>query len=230
MKEYCLVPKSTAEKFLRESPQQSSGATQKQEKKKLVVTNIPASQRKKKNKEVKSLPREASKKKKRKTQPQRDAMIENIDLPPTALKRPHLISSTSKSFSPEAKPTIDHAIDVRIKGVPDRQYVKAMLSLMRNTPGVSWDINGNLYEPIRNFNIIDILKTLSDGKDKKGFSADDVPFIKMLFHSANLDSSFVRSNKAKKQLFGGGIQIRPRPRPPPMFATAQARTMPWEGY
>lgn len=110
----------------------------------------------------------------------------------------------------------------------DRQYVKAMLSVMRSTSGVSWDRNGNFYEPIRNFIIIDILKTLSDRKDKKGFNVEDVPFIKVLFYSANLDPSFIRSNKAKKQF--GGFQSRTRPSPPPVFSTAHARGMPWESY
>ena len=100
-----------------------------------------------------------------------------------------------------------------------------MLSFIKSAPGVSWDSNGNLLEPIRNFNIIDILQKMSSPSDKIGFEKLDVPFIKMLLHSVGLDSSFIRNSAAKRQLFGGGgggVGGNP--------SKARARKVSWVGY
>ena len=157
--------------------------------------------------------------------PRQTSVARNIKFPPKVKmlmmkNRP----ATASVSSIDSRPNLDHLINIASKSGTKREYIRSFLSLLRNTPGISWDSSGNLFEPFRNFNIINILNTLSDVGDKKGFEKEDVPFIKMILQGASLDSSFIRNNKAKKQLMGGS-KLEPFP---PFLA--QAQKTPWEKY
>lgn len=169
-----------------------------------------------------------------------DVLTQNNHPPSIAAIGPR---TTFPTNTIDSKPAIDNRIDVRMKAT-QRDYAKAFLALMKHTPGITWDTNENLLSPINNFNVTDILQTC-DVNSKLGFKADDIPFIKMLFHNTNLDLSFIRDNKARKQLFGGGgghggggggggrrsALIRAKPRPTPSFsAPARMPGMTWENY
>ena len=132
--------------------------------------------------------------------------------------RPTTATATTESTDP--RPNLDNLINISAKAATTKEYIKSFLALLKNTPEISWDSSGNLLEPFRNYNIINILKTLSNAGDKKGFQTEDVPLIRMILHSASMDPSFIRNNKAKKQLMGGSK--------PPLFA--QARNVQWERY
>lgn len=230
MRQFCLIPRATAEQFLHKSSTGShaikrNGRTDKEKKEKV----------RKPTRHLTDKPATAFKNVKRRSR--QDILTQNTQPPSVATISPR---STPPTNTIDPKPPLDNRIDARMKAT-QRDYVKAFLSLMKHTPGIMWDTTGNLLSPITNFNIIDILQTLSDTNSKLGFKADDVPFIKMLLHNTNLDPSFIRNTKAKRQLFGGGggargggrtsAPIRTKPRPTPSFsAPAQMMGMRWENY
>lgn len=228
MKEYCLIPKSTAEQFLLKSSTGSRNIKRNrktdEEKKEKRVRKPLSGSTVKASTALKNIKRRAL----------QDVLTPNNHPPSIAAIGPR---TTFPTNTIDSKPAIDNRIDVRMKAA-QRDYAKAFLALMKHTPGITWDTNGNLLSPINNFNVIDILQTLSDVNSKLGFKADDIPFIKMLFHNTNLDPSFIRNNKARKQLFGGGggggrrsAPIRAKPRPTPSFsAPARMPGMTWENY
>ena len=129
-------------------------------------------------------------------------------------------TATTTMNSTDPRPNLDHLINIKAT-VNTREYLRSFLSLLKSTPGISWDSRGNLLEPLRNFNIIIILKTLSDAGDKKGFEKEDIPIIRMILYSANIDPSFIRSNKTKKELMGWS-KVTP--------LLAHAQKLAWEKY
>ena len=141
------------------------------------------------------------------------------------MNRPTTKSTTATNSTTSAiadsRPNLDNLVNISAKAATSKEYIKSFLSLLRNTPEISWDASGNLLTPFRNYNIINILKTLSNvGDKKKGLEEKDVPFIRMILHRANLDPSFIRNSKAKKQLMGGAK----------LLPLAQAQKMRWERY
>ena len=149
-------------------------------------------------------------------------VAKDASLPPKVklmmMNRPTSTSTATDATDP--RPNLDNLINISAKAATTKEYIKSFLSLLRNTPEISWDAGGNLLKPFRDYNIINILKTLSSAGDKKGFENKDVPFIRMILHGASMDPSFIRNNKAKKQLMGGSK--------PPLFA--QTQKLQWERY
>lgn len=227
MKEFCLIPKTMAERFLTQdlggennhntdNNSNSKPRTKSQRNKKKTLAHSSSQTNKKKG----SLTNTSRGKKASQTQQHqsKQAMPTSTDIsfPPRATRPP--------VAGNDPRPSLNHLIDVKISKESQKDYIKSMLYMMSRSPGVSWDTSGNLLEPIRNFNIINILKTLGDGSDRTGFPKNDIPLIRMLLHS--VDPSFIRSNKVKKQLLLGGSKFSFSP--PSSFAQAQRKS--WEKY
>ena len=235
MKEFCLVPKAIAERFLRPSP--TTGSDCKKNSNNDVNnnrnTNKPVKNLKRissahktthllpiafegksnnKNNNIHRQHRRVPKQNRHQLQPrsQRVAVAKDAIFPPKVklmmTKKP---TSTSAIDVADPRPNLDKLINISATTNTSREYIKSFLSVLRNTPAISWDASGNLLEPFRRYNIIHILKTLGDVGKKQGFEKEDVPFIRMILRSANMDPSFIRNNQAKKQLMGGSKSPHP---------------------
>ena len=282
MKEFCLIPKNVAERFLNHSHSSANdennnnsnsnnnnnndnnnnnslnSSTHKKEKG--TISDKLKTQSKKKN--IKKVPETDGKRKKRRRSPKATAPVvvggvkvrkKSFPLQQQQQQQqqqqrrrgemvhfrgerdkyfPYLEPMTIQSnpnFDP--RPSLDHLVNLTATAT-QKDYMRSMLSLLRNTAAVAWDSEGNLIEPVRNFNVIDILKTLSNASDRHGFSKADLPFIKLFLRAAGVNSSLIRSVKARKQLMGGSKSFRDNvfSSPNPSLSRAQAQRMPWETY
>ena len=249
MKEFCLIPKVMAERFLRQTPSTGSeynennsnndinnnnnaNKTLKSLKRisSIHKTKRPLSaarmEENKNNNKEKNIHRQQQQQRQRRRaqpRPQRVSVAKDANFPPKVklLMTNRSTSTSTTTDAADLRPNLDNLINISAKTATTKEYIKSFLSLLRNTPELSWDASGNLLGPFRNYNIINILKTLSNAGDKKGFQTEDVPLIRMILHSASMDPSFIRNNKAKKQLMGGS-------KPSPLLA--QSRRMRWERY
>lgn len=215
MKEFYLIPKTVVHRYLNTHSKQNgieenitTGSKTNISRRKKNPTDAPSV-------ENKTLVRQNKRRKQKPKRVSRDIIFS-----------PRMKSTTSLPMNNiDPTPSLDHVVNIRAKA-SHADYIKSMISLMRSTPGISWDSNGNLLEPVRNLNIVEILKTLGNTTSRWGLLKKDVPMIKMLLHTASVDPSHIHNLKVKRQLAGGTKYLTESPSP----SLAQAQRLPWLRY
>ena len=103
----------------------------------------------------------------------------------------------------EADTTLDENLKIILKPM-EYHYAHLMLSFLRKHPLIRWDSSGNMLSPIRDVNIVDIIRYWLNRNNN--FDSSKIPDLRMLVKLVNLPPSFVKNPKAKAQLFKGGVK------------------------
>lgn len=111
-------------------------------------------------------------------------------------------------------PPLTHIIEMKFKRNSDKEYTKAMLTYFTDKNGIQWNKEGDLTAPFTGYNIIDVIKELTLGS--KAIRADKVAYYKMLIDYSFLPRELVKNSSAVAQLYrlvGGKIKIKRRKSP-----------------
>ena len=101
----------------------------------------------------------------------------------------------------EADTTLDESLKIILKPT-EYHYADLMLAFLRKHPLVRWDSSGNMLSPIRNVNIVDIIRYWLNRNNN--FDSNKISDLRMMVKLIDLPPSFIKNPKAKAQLFKGG--------------------------
>jgi len=98
-------------------------------------------------------------------------------------------------------PALDETIKILLRPT-EHEYADGILSYLRKHPLIRWDSSGNMMSPIRDVNIIDIIRYWVN--TNANFDASKIPDLRMMIKLVDLPKSYIRNPKARARLFKGG--------------------------
>lgn len=208
MKEYCLIPKKTAEKYifnLKKDMQVEAAGTENSMlpvggslpcEGKEAFTSLPPPTMTRKLGRKKNLKGGRSS---RSLNLNRRNLIKNKKKKTVFLKPAYI--STSTSF---LNPPLDNLIELKIKNSV-KGVARAMLTFFVEKPGVKWGVEGQLLEPTSKYNLIQVIKDLVQNKEK--IAQEKIPHYKLLLEHASIPRDYILNDKAATQLYE--VQIPP---------------------
>lgn len=96
---------------------------------------------------------------------------------------------------PPINPPLTHVILAKIKNT-QQDYVSSLVNLVKDNHNVKWDTTGQLYEPIRGYNIIDLFKMYSDSTLTPP-STFDISSLQVFHATTGLDVDLIKNYKLK---------------------------------
>ena len=99
------------------------------------------------------------------------------------------------------KPPLDSLLRVALPP-SQHDYGTSFVKLLDQNTNVSWNENGDLDQPFKGLNIINLISTLNNRKAK--ISPEQKPLVKMLFNLTGLNPLSIKNSKEKADLVGGG--------------------------
>ena len=196
MKQYCLIPRQTAEKYLgsifptnqkeketASSPSSSSSSS--------IAHNYRNEEK------IKSGARKGVKK-------IRVERIKKNNVMPDELKlKLNKKKNDEYWIQRDRHPPLDDLVAMEAAKT-QVGYITSVIARLRGNSAIAWDSLGNLTSPITNFNIIDVLKKFADSTSKTYFNDDEIPYLKIFLRDSGLRESQIKNKKVRKQLYGGG--------------------------
>lgn len=213
MKEFCLIPRITAEKMNEGSASKVAGTSLKVEKKEMVGRGTGTEDLLRSiNELIRTIKGEKKSHRVKKTQKcpfKRKRKVFTPTLDPLPLPKKSLIPLNEEEenygvhkmpvFTKNyEKPNLEALINLSISPA-SREAAKALLTFFDKKEHIRWDSKGQLISPIDNYNVIDIIKTLL--QSKANIKKSDIPFYRLILNEAGIVPELIKNMKLRQQLF-----------------------------